>query len=76
MSVTIKRIYANIKTHMAILEQLVENKNPDDITGIAKHQKQAFIDAKTSIINTLNEISEIEKNNALLYEFACTPENF
>lgn len=76
MSSSIKRVYGNIKKHVYSLNELIENKNPDDVQGISKHQKQAFIDAKTSVTNTLSEVEEILKKNKKLYEFALNKNNF
>ncbi len=76
MSSSIKRVYGNIKKHVHSLNELIENKNPDDVQGISKHQKQAFIDAKTSVTNTLSEVEEILKKNKKLYEFALNKNNF
>lgn len=76
MSSTIKRVYSNIKKHMSAINQFVEDKNPDEVQGISKHQKQAFIDAKTSISNTISEVDEILKKNRKLYEFAVNRHNF
>lgn len=76
MSATIKRVYSHIKKHMSAIHDLVINKNPDDIQGISKNQKQAFIDAKTSIINTISEVEEVLNNNRKLYEYAVNKKNF
>jgi len=76
MSATIKRVYSHIKKHMSAIHDLVINKNPDDIQGISKNQKQAFIDAKTSIINTISEVDEVLNNNRKLYEYAVNKKNF
>lgn len=70
MSSTIKRVYGSIKKHMTAINQFVEDKNPDEVQGISKNQKQAFIDAKTSITNTISEVDEILSKNKKLYEFA------
>ncbi len=76
MSATIKRVYSHINKHMSAIHDLVINKNPDDIQGISKNQKQAFTDAKTSIINTISEVNEVLTNNRKLYEYAINKKNF
>lgn len=76
MSVTIKRVYSNIRKHIGSLDEFVADKNPDDVQGLSKHQKQAFIDAKTSITNTISEVEEILSRNRKLYEFAVNKKNF
>lgn len=76
MSATIKRVYNHIKKHMSAIHDLVVNKNPEDVQGISKNQKQAFIDAKTSIVNTISEVDETLKNNRKLYEYAVNKKNF
>jgi len=76
MSATIKRVYTHIKKHMSAIHDLVVNKNPEDIQGISKNQKQAFIDAKTSIINTISEVDETLSNNRKLYEYSINKKNF
>jgi len=76
MSATIKRVYNHIKKHMSAIHDLVINKNPEDVQGISKNQKQAFVDAKTSIINTISEVDETIKNNRKLYEYAVNKKNF
>ena len=76
MSVTIKRVYSNIRKHIGSLDEFVADKNPDDVQGLSKHQKQAFIDAKTSITNTISEVEEILSRNRKLYEFSVNKKNF
>lgn len=76
MSVTIKRVYSNIRKHIGSLEEFVADKNPDDVQGLSKHQKQAFIDAKTSITNTISEVEDILTKNRKLYEYAVNKKNF
>ena len=76
MSSSIKRVYSNIKKHINSLNELIEDKNPEEVQGISKHQKQAFIDAKTSITNTLSEVEEILQKNKKLYEFAVNKNNY
>ena len=76
MSATIKRVYNHIKKHISAIHDLVINKNPEDVQGISKNQKQAFIDAKTSIVNTISEVDETLKNNRKLYEYAVNKKNF
>ncbi len=76
MSATIKRVYNHIKKHISAIHDLVMNKNPEDVQGISKNQKQAFIDAKTSIVNTISEVDETLKNNRKLYEYAVNKKNF
>ncbi len=73
---TIKRVYGNIKKHMSAFEEFISDKNPDEIQGISKHQKQAFIDAKTSITNTVSEVDEVLKKNKKLYDYAMDPGHF
>lgn len=76
MSSTIKRVYGNLKKHTDAINEFITDKNPEDIPGISKHQKQAFIDAKTSITNTISEVDEILKKNRKLYEYAINKNNF
>jgi len=76
MSSTIKRVYGNLKKHTKSLEEFVEDKNPDEIPGISKFQKQAFLDAKTSISNTIGEVDEVLRKNKKLYEYAVNKKNF
>ncbi len=76
MSATIKRVYGHIKKHISAIHDLVVDKNPEDIQGISKNQKQAFVDAKTSIINTISEVDETLNTNRKLYEYAVNKKNF
>jgi len=76
MSSTIKRVYGNLKKHMKAVEEFIEERNPDDIPGISKFQKQAFLDARISITNTIGEVDEILRKNRKLYEYAVNKKNF
>ncbi|HOP61895.1 MAG TPA: hypothetical protein PK906_00880 [Spirochaetota bacterium] len=76
MSANIKRVYNNIKKHVSAVDDFVNGKNPDEIQGIAKHQKQAFIDARTSIGNTISEVDDILAKNRKLYEYTINKNNF
>lgn len=76
MSTTIKRIYGNLNKHIRHLNDFSSNKNIEDRQNMTKHQKQSFIDARTSIGNTIRDIDEIMKQNAALYTYACNVKNY
>ncbi len=76
MSTNIKRLYSNLQKHINHLNNFTVNKNPDDRQNMTKHQKQSFIDARISIINTIQDIEEILQENNLLYSYACNIENY
>ncbi len=76
MSTTIKRIYTNLKKHIVHMNDFTSNKNIDDRQYMTKHQKQSFIDARTSIGNTIQDIEDILQQNALLYSYAINPANY
>ena len=76
MSSSIKRIYNGLYKLIKRLDDFTDSKNPDEITGITKQQKQSFIDARTSIVNTINDIDTILKTNNLLYDYSLNPDNY
>lgn len=76
MSTTIKRIYTNLKKHIIHMDEFTANKNVDDRQNMSKHQKQAFIDARTSIGNTIQDIEDILRQNAILYSYSCNIANY
>jgi len=76
MSTTIKRIYTNLKKHILHMDEFTSNKSVDDRQNMTKHQKQSFIDARTSIGNTIQDIDYIIEQNAVLYSYTCNVENY
>ena len=76
MSTTIKRIYTNLKKHIMHMDEFTSNKNIDDRQHMTKYQKQAFIDARTSIGNTIQDIEDILQQNAILFSYACNVANY
>lgn len=76
ISSTIKRIYTSLYKHIKRLNNFTSSKNPDEETGITKTQKQSFIDARTSIVNTMNDIEKILQTNEILREYSLNPDNY
>jgi hypothetical protein len=76
MSSAIKRVYTGLYKHIKRLDEFTDAKNPDEITGITKQQKQSFIDARTSIVNTIRDIEKILETNNLLYDYALNPDYY
>jgi len=76
MSTTIKRIYTNLNKHILHLDEFTSNKNVEERANMTKHQKQSFIDARTSIGNTIQDIEDILRQNSILYTFACNLANY
>jgi len=76
MSTTIKRIYTNLKKHIHHLDEFTSEKNIDEKQNMSKHQKQSFLDATISIKNTIQDIENILKKNAMLYDYTCDLENY
>lgn len=76
ISSAIKRIYTGLYTHIKKLDNFTSSKNPDEITGISKTQKQSFIDARTSIVNTMSDIESILKTNKILYDYSLNPDYY
>jgi len=76
MSASIKRIYTNLKKHIVRIDEFTSSKNIDDRQNMTKHQKQSFIDARTSIGNTIQDIDGILNQNAILYSYACNVANY
>ena len=76
MSVTIRRVYTNLRKDTVELDELTANKNFDEKPNTPKHQKQAFLDARTSIENTIADIDEILNDNIKLFDFANDTNNF
>jgi len=74
MSISIKRVYTILAKHIKRLDSFTSSKNPAEITNITKNQKQSFVDARTSIVNTINDIENILKTNVLLYEHSLNPD--
>jgi len=76
MSASIKRIYTNLKKHVVHIDDFTSSKNIDDRQNMTKHQKQSFIDARTSIGNTIQDIESILRQNSILYSYACNVANY
>jgi hypothetical protein len=76
MSASIKRIYTNLKKHIMRIDEFTSGKNVDDRQNMTKHQKQSFIDARTSIGNTIQDIESILRQNSTLYSYACNVANY
>lgn len=76
MSSSIKRVYNGLFKHIKRLDSFTDSKNPDEVTGVTKPQKQSFIDARTSIVNTINDIERILKTNNTLYEYSLNPDYY
>lgn len=76
MTTSIKRIYTNLKKHILHLNEFSSNKNIDERPTMSKHQKQSFIDARTSIGNTISELDNIIKQNAVLFTYTCNIDNY
>jgi hypothetical protein len=76
MATTIKRIYTNLKKHILRMDDFTSIKNVDERQNMTKHQKQSFIDARTSIGNTINDIDDILKQNAVLIAYSCNISNY
>jgi hypothetical protein len=76
MATTIKRIYTNLKKHILRMDDFTSIKNVDERQNMTKHQKQSFIDARTSIGNTINDIDDILKQNAVLIAYSCNIANY
>ena len=76
MSTTIRRIYSNLKKYIVQLDALTADKSFDDKPNVTKYHKQSFLDARTSIENTLADIDGILKENSELYDFVTNTDNF
>ena len=76
MSTTIRRIYTNLKKHMHHMDEFTADKEIEDRPNMTKHQKQSFIDARTSIITTIQDIDSILEQNSILLSYACDVENY
>jgi hypothetical protein len=76
MSANIKNVYVNLKKYTEQLNGLTTNKSFDEKLSVTKYQKQSYLDARTSIENTLGDIDKILKENIELYDFATNVENF
>jgi hypothetical protein len=76
MSINIKRIYTNLKKDVMQIDEFTVDKNLDDRPNATKFQKQSFLDARTSIENTLSDIDEILKENIELFDHASNADNF
>lgn len=76
MSSSIKRVYTGLYKFIEKLDNFTSKKNPDEISGISKTQKQSFIDARTSIVNTMNDIKKILKTNEILYQYSLNPDYY
>ena len=76
MSINIRSVYTNLKKYATQLDEFTANKTFDEKLNVTKYQKQSFLDARTSIENTLTDIEEILKENMELYEFASNVDNF
>lgn len=76
MSISIRRIYTNLKKHIHRLDEFTSNKNIEEKTGLIKHQKQSFIDARTSIKNTISDTDDILSRNELLHSYSCNVANY
>jgi hypothetical protein len=58
------------------MDDFTSIKNVDERQNMTKHQKQSFIDARTSIGNTINDIDDILKQNAVLIAYSCNIANY
>jgi len=76
MSSSIKRVYTILSKHIRRLDSFTSTKNPTESSNISKTQKQSFIDARTSIVNTMSDIENILKTNILLYEYSLNPDYY
>lgn len=76
MSSSIKRVYTSLYKHIKRLDNFTSSRNPDETAGISKPQKQSFVDARTSIVNTMNDIENILKTNQILYDFSINPNSY
>ena len=76
MASNIKRIYTNFKKHVSRLDEFTTNKNIDEKQHMTKYQKQSFIDARTSINNTIQDIDDILSRNEILISYACNLSNY
>jgi hypothetical protein len=76
MSSSIKRVYTNLKKHIIQIDDFTANRNIDDRQNLTKHQKQSFIDARTSIGNTINDIENTLKQNSILHSYASNIANY
>lgn len=75
ISSSIKRVYTNLKKHIAKLDEFISSKTVKEAAS-NKHQKQSFNDARISIKNTISDIDGILKTNEQLYEYSLNPDNF
>jgi len=76
MAATIKRVYSTILKYLLSLQELLANKNADDIPNLTKQHKQAFNDAKISLENTIKEVEEILNKAKNLHNYAINKNNY
>jgi len=76
MSINIKGVYDNVKKHTSLLDAVTVKKSFDEKPTVTKYHKQSFLDARTSIENTLSDVEEILKENIELHEFTTNADNF
>ncbi|MBN1533282.1 MAG: hypothetical protein JXA20_11510 [Spirochaetes bacterium] len=76
MYTSISELYHNLLDTIMQLKEKVSEKNPDDIKHIAHNDKQAFLDAKTSLTNTIDEIHDLMDKMRQLEQFVLDPGNF
>lgn len=76
MHYAIKDIYRNLRSAMKELYEFIGNKNIEEIKTIHQEQKQFFLDAEVSVINTIDEIDVLLDDIKHLEEFVSNPENF
>jgi hypothetical protein len=73
---SIHDLYHNLLNSIMQLKDRVSEKNPDDIKHIAHSDKQAFLDAKTSLFNTIDEIHDLMDKMRIMEQFVTDPDNF
>jgi len=76
MSFTIKGVYSNLQKYTSQLDILTSEKNFEDKPHVTKYHKQSFLDARTSIENTLSDIEEILRENSELNDYVSNADNF
>lgn len=71
-----KNLYNAILKVMKDLQAYLDEKDIDEMKHITHLEKQSVIDAKTSLANTIKEISKLLNEISLLEEYISKAENF
>ncbi len=76
MYTSISGLYKSILRIMTELKAKIAERGPDDIKGISHNDKQAYLDAGTSIDNTIMEIRDLLERMRSLEQYVSDPSNF